>query len=35
MDLADCTTQLINLTLGEHLHIVGERRRGYVQKWHL
>jgi len=35
MDLADCTTLLIDLTLGEHLQILGERRRGYVHKWHL
>ena len=33
--MAHSTTLLIVLTLGEHLQIVGERRDGYVQKWHL
>ena len=28
MDLAHCTALLIDLTLGEHLQILGERRRG-------
>jgi len=33
-DLADCFILLIDLTLGEHLQILGERREG-TQKWHL
>jgi len=33
--MAHCTALLIDLTLGEHLQILGERRGGYVQKWHL
>jgi len=28
MDLGHCTTLLIDLTLGEHLKSLGERRRG-------
>jgi len=35
MDLAHCIVLLIDLILGEHLHTLGERRRGYEQKWHL
>jgi len=36
MDLAHCTTLLIDLTVGKGLQIWGERRAGrYVQKWHL
>jgi len=36
MDLAHCTTLLIDLTLEKCLQIWGERRAGrYVQKWHL
>jgi len=27
-DMTHCTTQLIDLTLGEHLQILGERREG-------
>jgi len=33
-DLAHSTTVLIDLTLGKHFQILGERRGG-MQKWHL
>jgi len=31
-DLAHCTTLLIDLTLGEHLQILGERRGGLCNR---